>query len=443
MASIVSILARRFSIWCWAAALAAAGARPPAAWAAEPPLTLEDCLREAAAQNADVRAAQAEAQRARADFYGQIGAFLPQVSLDGQAGRSGTETDDDTSDATMTVSDSYQVQLQASQTLFTGFRDSATLARSRFQWQIARFQLQQAKADLGYTVKTAFAQTLYAQDLLGLVATIAVRRQDNVSLVQLRFEAGREHQGSALRIQAYARQAAYEVAQARRALAVAQRTLAAALGRAEPSALSVTGAWSVATPPEPPRFADVALLTPTHAQAVAQWRAAREGVRIADSYFYPAWSVYAGASRQGERAPPERDAWNVGTAVSWPLFVGGQYLYGRRAAAAEQRVTEASLQSTDRQLTVTLEQAFVTWQNAAEGGEVQAAFLQAAEVRAEIARGQYANGLISFEDWDLIENDLIAQQKTMLETRRQAVAAEAAWEKATGTAPMDAPNGER
>ena len=60
-------------------------------------------------------------------------------------------------------------------------------------------------------------------------------------------------------------------------------------------------------------------------------------------------------------------------------------------------------------------------------------FLKAAEVRSEIARAQYQNGLLSFEDWDLIENDLIDKQKAMLTSQRDAVVARAAWEKMLGT----------
>jgi hypothetical protein len=39
---------------------------------------------------------------------------------------------------------------------------------------------------------------------------------------------------------------------------------------------------------------------------------------------------------------------------------------------------------------------------------------------------------MSFEDWDRIENDLIQRQKTVLQSQRDRVTAEAAWEQAQG-----------
>jgi hypothetical protein len=53
-------------------------------------------------------------------------------------------------------------------------------------------------------------------------------------------------------------------------------------------------------------------------------------------------------------------------------------------------------------------------------------------LRAEIARSKYNNGLLSFEDWDLIENDLINRQKALLVSVRERVTAEAGWEQARG-----------
>ena len=63
---------------------------------------------------------------------------------------------------------------------------------------------------------------------------------------------------------------------------------------------------------------------------------------------------------------------------------------------------------------------------------MNAAYLQAEGVRAEIGRSQYASGMLSFEDWDRIENDLISSEKSDLGGRRDAVVAEANWEKVQG-----------
>ena len=63
---------------------------------------------------------------------------------------------------------------------------------------------------------------------------------------------------------------------------------------------------------------------------------------------------------------------------------------------------------------------------------MQRHYVAAADIRAEISRQQYDDGLLSFENWDLIENDLINKRKGLLDSQRAALLAETAWWRATG-----------
>ncbi len=122
--------------------------------------------------------------------------------------------------------------------------------------------------------------------------------------------------------------------------------------------------------------------------------------------------------------------------VSLPLFSGGQTFFDVRSAAAERDRTKATLDSTDNQVVFALQQAFATYQDAAGKVGAQEEFLHAAQVREEIATSQYTAGLLSFQDWDLIEEDLITNQKSMLTSRRDAVITEATWERIQGKSPL-------
>jgi len=397
--------------------------------AAEPPVTWDDCVGELIRNNPQLQAAGAVVEKARADVMGNYGPFLPQISANGSIGKSNTELDTGYQDST-----SYQASLSAYQSLFAGFGDVATLRRSQALLTIAEINFQTTKAALSATLRQSFARLLYAQDFVRLSEVIAARRKENVNLVEMRFEAGRENKGSALRSKAYYRQAKFEVTQAFRGLKTAQQQMAATLGRHEITLMTVTGKWDFADLPETPDFNALVFQTPDYRSAATQVRAAKEGIRIAKSTFYPTWSANASIGRSDDDSLiPKNDQWSVSTAISYPLFVGGQHWYGVRGAKADQRKAEDTLNDTENQMVATLEDRFVVWQDAAERTDVQDEFLKAAEVRAEIARAQYQNGLLSFEDWDLIENDLIDKQKAMLTSQRDAVVARSGWEKALGT----------
>ena len=64
--------------------------------------------------------------------------------------------------------------------------------------------------------------------------------------------------------------------------------------------------------------------------------------------------------------------------------------------------------------------------------QVQRKFLQAAQERAKIAQAQYASGLVSFNEWIIIENELVNAQKSFLNVETTALIAQANWAQAKG-----------
>jgi outer membrane protein TolC len=251
-------------------------------------------------------------------------------------------------------------------------------------------------------------------------------------LIRLRYEGGRENKGALFLIQASARDADFGVAQGGRNLRVAQRQMARTLGRGETDPIQVAGKLEADPPSGEADFKALAIETPTHRKAVAQFRYARAGLASAKSQYYPELSANASASKTGDHWMPDQDEWFLGLTLTYPFFLGGKSIMNVHAAEALMMQFEQNLKSTDAQLVLTLDQAWADYENAVEKTEVQSGFLKAQEIRAEIARSQYAAGLFSFEDWDRIENDLISAQKDYLSGRRDAVISEANWEKVQG-----------
>ncbi len=260
---------------------------------------------------------------------------------------------------------------------------------------------------------------------------IASRRQDNVQLIELRFEGGREPKGSFLRSRALYLQADFEVMQAERAVRVAQRQLARVLGRRQTDRVAV-GVLPVALPGAPPDFLALALEAPVRAEAAAQARAAQAGVAVARSELFPDVSATGTFGRQGSHWPPGQEEWSAGLVLSYPFWPGGKNLFDVKSAQAEARRTQDVLRSTEDQTALTLEQTFAAWQDAVQRATVQRAVVDTSAVRAETARGQYALGLLSYQDWDTIENTLVADQKVALVDDRDALVADATWEQTQG-----------
>jgi outer membrane protein TolC len=154
---------------------------------------------------------------------------------------------------------------------------------------------------------------------------------------------------------------------------------------------------------------------------------------VARADFFPTLSLNGSLGNQGSYLYPDQvDYWKVGVNLSLPLFNGGKDYYSTRSAIEARTAADANRIGVSRDLRAKLEQAFATYRESAAKLQVDASFREAALVRAEIARRQYNNGLSTFTDWDLIESDLIARQKNYLQSRRDRVLSEAAWDQAQG-----------
>ena len=387
-------------------------------------LTLGDCLAEAARHQPDVAAAREAVLRAEFQYRAALSAFLPQLSANAGASRLGGPVNGPTDN-------NFATTLQAEESLYTGGHDTALLAQRGYERDMARAQLALTLAQFSYTVRSAFIQQIYNSALITLSTEIVKRRSGNVDLVSLRYDGGREHKGSLLRMQAILSQAQFDVQSAQRAFSVARQRLAAALGRDVP-VLAVQGQLAGAPLTSLPDYAKLAADVPDVLIAQAQAKAFHEGVRVAKSEYLPTLSAVASYTRSDDVFFPQADGWTVGVQLNYPFFPGGRNIQDVHTAQSDERRYAQLLRSQWNQAQVDLKQAFNDWQDAVEQLRVQQEFLQAAELRAEIARNQYALGLLTFDSWDIIENDLIAQQRAEIAARRGTILAEAAWEKARG-----------
>ncbi len=379
---------------------------------------------EAEKNNLDLAAAAAQIESARAHGQGAQSGYLPQLS--GAGGYSKSDTSENRS------LDSYSVSLTAQQSLFSGFATQAGAEEGRLN--VLRAELNFAKVESGvrYSLATGYINALYGQENVRLLQQIRDRKEANKRLIELRFLGGRENRGAFLRADAQLSQAQFEFEQANRALLLAQRNLAQVMGREDAAIGSVSGSWDVAVSSSLPDFKSLALTTPEYRDSLKALLVTRTGLLKAKSGFYPSWSVSATGRKQGDVFPPATDSWSLGTALTFPFLSGGSDFNAVRQAKAD--IAKAVFDLNSRRLSVAfaLENAYISLQDAAAQSKIQKQFLSAAEERARIARAQYNNGLVSYQDWDLIESDLTSAQKQTLESLKRAVLAQAAWLNAQG-----------
>ena len=390
--------------------------------------TWQQCVNEAREAHPDLSSALALLQQAEADKRITAGACLPQVSLSASSRENGTTAKDGN------LFSAFSYSLLAQQLIFDGHKTANQIASNREAIKGARYNYNMVSADIRFALRSAFTQLLKAQDLVGLAGQIAERRRNNVRLISLRYQGGREHIGSLRQAEADLAQAEFEVSQARRGLVLAQTTLASALGRDSHNPLRVQGAFRVTdllvTKP------DLAILVKSHPlfqQLDTRSKAARFDLDAAKNAFSPELYLTSSLGKGSvDTLPFKAVDWSAGLTLSVPIYEGGTGRARVTKAMAVLSQQNAQEKSGYLQLFNMLEESWKSFQDARQMVAVKKKFLDAAQERSTIANAQYSNGLITFNDWVIIENNLVSAKKEFLNAGADLLIAEAQWIQAKG-----------
>lgn len=387
-------------------------------------LTWQDCVREAKENHPDLVSAGEQIYQAESDKAITKSTYLPQISSDAAGKTSKTAGKDS--------AETYSYGVSAKQLLFDGFKTAQDIAAAFANIKSAQYNYNVTSSDVRLRLRTAFVELLKAQELEDITEDIAKRRKQNLDLVQLRYEAGREHKGALLTSGADLARAEFEVTQAQRDISLSQRKLTKELGRSQKAQIKAEGNFEIAYVDEVPDFESLTDNTPFLRQLIAKKDTAGFGLKSAEAEFFPEVYANLSAGRTASKWPPDKDEWSGGLSLSFPIFEGGSRIAKVDKARAKLNQTEADRRSGHDSIILTLEQTWKELQDAIDKVKVQQKFLEAAQERAKITQAQYSIGLVSFDDWSIIEDNLVQAKKAFLDAKANALIAQANWIQARG-----------
>jgi outer membrane protein TolC len=395
---------------------------------AEEVLSWQDCVKEAAKNHPDLIAAQQTIKQSEASKTITASTLFPQVnsSLSGSTAR----TDNG---ITNSASDNYTYGVSGTQLLFDGAKTFNNVRAASENIKASKESFRFTSSQVRFRLRTAFVNLLRAQESLKITQDIFDIRRSNLELITLRYESGQEHKGALLTAEANLAEAQYQISQAKRSVEVAQRDLVKEMGRMSFTPMQVSGNFDVTdAAKEKPDFEALAKNNPSLMQIIAQKKAADFGLKSAYANFSPTLSGQAGANRTSKYWTPKNDEWNLGLTLSMPVFEGGL----RFAQVAQAKALLGQLRENERSTrdaaVLTLEQTWAALQDAIENVYVQKKNLTANEERTKIADAEYSIGFITFDNWTIIQDNLVSAKQSFLNAEANALLAEASWIEAKG-----------
>lgn len=389
------------------------------------PLSWTDCVNQARKKHPELTSAREKIYQARSDRSIVRSGILPSVEGTIEASRS--------KDLNRVETPSYPMNLNARQLVFDGFTKLNQMKSTDKLINAAVYQYYVVSSDIRLRLRTAFVDLLKAEEFSRIADIIYKRRKQNLELVKLRYEAGREHKGSLLVAEANLAQAEYEIKKAKRDIELAKHKLSRELGNRFYTEINITG--SLEQPEEGakiPNFESIALKNPFLQNIIAQKESARNNVDAAKGNFLPQIYLFGSLGKDESEFFSDREKWTGGIEATVPIFKGGENVAQYRKSKAILRQYEADSLNGFESVLYTLRQTWKVLMDTIDTISVQQKFLNASEERAKIAQAQYATGLISFDDWIIIEDDLVRDRKAYLDSLANALIAQANWNQAKG-----------
>ncbi len=333
------------------------------------------------------------------------------------------------------LQDNLSLDLLGTQSLFNGFGTTGSFLKARRDLEAAKYQYIVTSATVRNNLSLAYVDVLRWNRLLKVNQGILERRKQNAEMVRLRYEAGRENLGSALRAEALADRAAFDVRMAQRHIDSQTIRLGRECGGEFILPVLIRDSLDRTLPVaimKDPDYVEIAENTPQVQRLVKAAEAAKANVLAAQSAVWPQVNGTMDYGNAGSKVSnlKSEHSWMLDVVV--PFFNGGKNVNAIRKAKADYDAALALAVGARDEAIAQLAEAWTKFEDAIEVVEVTRKFLEASQKRAEIVRAEYASGLMSFQDFDTAEQEQNNSENDYVQSLADVLNAQANWEMIRG-----------
>jgi len=383
-----------------------------------------DCIELAEKHNPDLVLAQEKIVQAQENFKILDSTKAFQVSSSVTARRAGSSTN--------SGADNYSVSVSGQKLIYDGLKTQYNLEASAKRYKASQLSYRSTEAVVRFRLRTAFINLWKEQKLREIAKEISERRQKNLELVELRYKAGREHKGAVLTAQANLARAEYEVVVARRNLWLLQKKLADIMGKDDIVITMVKENFEIRKiKEEKGNFKELVNRNADVQELVFKREAAEQDVKAAEANYGPRINANTSLGRSYADASAS-NSWSVGLSGSLSLYDGDSKKASLDKTKSVLNQVLIEEKKAKESVFYTLMETWVKLNNRLDQLEVQGKYLRATKERAKIADAQYSTGLLTFDNWTIIEDDLAQAKKVYLEVKANVWLAKAAFIQAKG-----------
>ncbi len=389
----------------------------------------ETIVRQTTEKNPSIKSAELRLENAKQSYNRSLSGFMPSISLSGSASQSERDKN---------FSRSYSYGLNANLSIFSGFETYNEVKQKSAELKAAQADYDRIISDIAYETATQYINLMWAYETVELSKHIKERRTENKDMIQLKYNSGNVDVGSLRRVEADVELSSYDLKKAQRYIETASAALLKAIGRSDEITLETDEKILIADRSlSTPDYAGIITKTPEYMIAQLDIDIYKAQSSKAKGQWWPEVSISGGVSRYDNEWAPNKQGWDAGLSLSYPLFTGGTRYADVQIAANLLKIADQNLKNTTNALRARAISYFNSLTDSFENITTREHYLSASQLQAEISQRKYVNGLSTYQDWYSIENDYISSQKTLLDAKKAAALEKAAWHNFKGDGFID------
>lgn len=385
--------------------------------ATENNLSWKDCVNICLSNNFKLKQARENLVQSTLNKTITLSSYFPQISSSYSWDLSGSES--------ASSEHSSSIGLSGKQLIFDGLSSIVSIHRARLMEQVAQENYKIISANVRKTLRNAYADLLKANKLVSLTKDILQIRTDQYKAVKFHYQAGRENQGAVMLSDADKDSAKFEYEQAKRNMLLSSKALSLILGIPNTNIL-LKETLSITPPTNSQKTLD---RNPQIIYSELQTAIDKDSLKMAEGAIWPQVSMN---TKLGYSVNSWQPQWSVGLNIGLPLFEG--FSTTARIKSARSTLKETQIKTTEEKylLRLDIEKSLNNFKDSFTYLEIKKKRLEAMRERKKIADVQYSTGLITFDNWTIIYDNLVNSEKAVLEAQMQIIKAEAAYIAALG-----------
>ncbi len=352
--------------------------------------TLTDCINLAKEHNLELQQARLSIANARAAASEARAQFYPSLGVSSSYRLSGDFSGNNN------YQGNFSNGVNASYNLYKGGAIRASAKIADYRLAIAQENYRQKEAEVILAVKQAFYKILQIQQQIDLIKQVLQRRHENLVLIKLNYNVGRENQANVAQAEANLSQSEYDYWKAQQNLALAKADLAMLLNQNDTLI-------EIKLEQRDENFAELDILIAIALQERAEITAERlyrdileNQLLQAKSNYLPALAISSSYGLGGENFLEQKASWSGGVNLSWSLFNGFANKAKVRQAKVSLEQEDLKLKSLENNIKAEVRQAYTNWQLAKKNLEVNERILKAMQDVYQLTKLQYEQGRTSY-----------------------------------------------